>query len=703
MSHILCIILYGVTWLYISIGMPYGSNETNLLSHYDTNSTYIKNILRQAKAAEISSFLNRTADPCANFYRFSCGNWNAINMANSEKGSTGMFERLSDGLDRKIKILLNKADHDKEPPTDKLVKKYYKSCLNLKEIDETIQQNYKSIIEEFGAMPVLHGANWSEASFDWVETVSKIAFKYDIAIIYGVDVAKDFANTTVNAVYIGEPAFALETRRVYLSNYTVLYRDDRKDGIASDLETFLGVEKSLAKETAKEIMDFEIELARGLLKNTDDLTEAEINKLMTLEEMQRLYGPDIDVERLVIGSLGVRVEKVYQYNPQYHENLVQVLRKTSKRVVANYIYYLLVEEFFFEPSETKADKEKECIEATKTEFAKILDNLVFRHYNNNAISNDIKDIWSELKTVFRKQLQTDSSLNWISNQTRSLAVEKLDAMTLQINSYDLKELIVEYSDFNMTDDDFLLNLRRIKGQYALKLRERLNKSAEPFDDGETFSYTPINILQENTIKIPVAFLQPYYLWGPSYPSAIMFGSLGSLIGHEMIHGFDNDGQDYDAEGNLKSWWDEQSMANFVERQNCFKEQYSRYIYSGKRFPKADDQAENIADNGGLRLGYAAYRRWLQTQLEDGKDVNQLETERLPSLDYTNMQLFFISYGQLWCDDVLPKARIYQVASDSHAPSPFRVIGSVSNFDEFAKEFKCQSGTRMNPIHKCTIY
>lgn len=687
----------------MSAAVPFELNHAHPLNLEDTNSTYMKQLLQHAKAAEISSFMKPNVDPCDDFYEFSCGEWIAINRASRQKLTTGQFERLAEGLDRKLKILLNKDDQDEVPQTDKLVKNFYKSCMKITEIDEPLQQKYKSIIEEFGTMPVLEGADWSEDSFDWVETVSKIAFTYGITIIIGAEVTKDFANNQVNVAYVGQQEFPLESRSMYLSNHTAVYRENYKNMMASHLKTLLGVKKDLAQETAEELIDFEVELAKGLISDTEDISLGNLTTLMNLTEMHRLYAPDIDIERLVKGCLGVRVEKAYDYNPEYQKNLIKVLQRTSKRVVANYIFYSLVDEFFFEPSKTKAKKEEECTAETKKHFAKILDNLVFRNYNNNATSNDIKTIWSELKTVFREQLLTDNSLNWINSQIRNLAVEKLDAMTLEINSYDLEELIAEYKTLNITVDDFLLNQRRIKGLAAFQNRDLLNKPVKPLEASEILTFTPANILVENTIKIPVALLQPFYLWGASYPSAIKFGTLAYLIGHELIHGFDNSGRDYDKEGNAKTWWDEKSTGNFLKRQDCFKQQYSKYFYYDKQLPESSKQAENIADNGGLRLAFAAYRRWLQTQLEAGKDINQLETERLPVLDYSNTKLFFISFAQLWCNDIVPEARNLMVASDDHMPGKFRVIGTLSNFDEFSKEFKCQSGARMNPVHKCTIY
>ncbi|KAH8409813.1 hypothetical protein KR222_008634, partial [Zaprionus bogoriensis] len=669
----------------------------------DTNSDYVLNILRQSKAAEIASFMNTSADPCEDFYEFACGKWDTLNKATTSKLTTGLLEHISDGFDRKLKNLLQNIDPKKVPVTDAKVKNYYTSCMKVKKIDVHFRNQLKSFIEEFGTMPALQGDTWSNASFDWVDTVAKIARNYGIVIIIGTEVNKDFANNTKNAMYISQQEFPLETRTMYLENNTANYRQAYMSGIAKLFQTYLGIQEPVAKKTAKEILDFEVELAKGLESEKEDHSLAELSELMTLSEMQRLYAPELDVKKLVNISQGVIVEKVYRYNGKYLKNLVEVLQRTDKRNVANYIFFRLLEDFFFTPGKTLAEQKDECVAQTKKHFSKILDNLIFREYNNNDTSDDINNIWSELKTVFREKLQSDPSLNWISYQTRQLAIEKLDAMTMEINYFPLDKLIKEFSDLDIDEDNFVSNNRHIMQHEALQNRDQFYKPVKPLEMGSLLSFTPANILMENIIKLPVALLQPYYLWGPSYPNAIKFGSLATLIAHELIHGFDNDGRDFDKRGNIKTWWDTNSTANFIERQGCFKEHYGNYTYNGKPLPKSNEQAENIADNGGLQLSYDAYLRWLAAQEASGKSSKHLDTERLPSLEYSNMQLFFISYAQVWCNDILPAARNFQVATDQHVPGEFRVIGPISNFEKFAKEFQCKPGSRMNPLEKCKIY
>lgn len=688
------IILYGLTLLFVSGAVPFGSSDPN-----ETSPDHTTNNKRREKAAEVSKYMNTSVDPCEDFYEFSCANWAKFNKANKNKPMTGFLQSINDGFNNELTALLDRDNDPLDPPTDTLVKNFYKSCMMMKKIDKPIQEKYKTLVEEFGGMPLLQGDNWTDTGFDWMTTVSKIAFNYDFLIFAGTNVDADYLKRDMNVLYFTKQQFYLSTRRMYIGNHTEIYRRKYKVFLAKILRDFLGVEKELAKTAAIELVDFEVELAQGLDSETEETDWKTIfNSTTTIAELQRLYAPDIDVERLVNGSLGKPVDKICNPHPRYQENLIKVLRRTDKRIVANYISFRLLFEFVFIPLEPEAQIEQ-CIMKTRKSFGRILDNLYFRNHNDKNTSSEIHNIFSEVKTIFKNKLQTDNSLNWINNETRNAAIKKLDAMYLQINSHNLEELIEEFKELQMSADDFVLNQRRIKGLEAFQNRDKFNKPFKPMYSVEQ-STSPANVLTENYLSIPVAMLHSNLSWEISYPNAIRFGTLAFLIGHELIHGFASDGRDFDEKGNVKNWWDEQSTSNLLERQNCFKSQYSKYSYNGNQLPETDNQAENIADNAGLRLAYAAYQRWLKVA---GIDINHLDTERLPALDYSNKQLFFIGYAQLWCNDVAPQYRNMMVNTDSHMPGEFRVIGPLSNFDEFAKEFKCQQGTPMNPIQKCQIF
>ncbi|XP_044251396.2 neprilysin-4-like [Drosophila takahashii] len=659
---------------------------------------YMKELLREAKVAEIESFMDQKVDPCSDFYSFSCGNYAKINSA-SNLGvlSTGVFETLTKGLNRKILKMLNKAHDIHDTPEDIQVKQFYESCFRIKELN--YPEKLKKLIAEFGSMPLLEGSSWKEEDFDWLKTTARIAHQYGIMPIIGAEVFKDIASNQRNRVYIGQQNFPLESRSMYLDNKTLTYREGYLSVIQRHLQQALAVDTDLATKTAKELLDFEVDLAHGLQDESAGLGISEMSELLTVPEMQKRYSPILDIDQWLFIILGERVsDEIYEYNKPYQQNLVEVIKRTPKSTVANYIFFRLIYEFVELPSAKPRKPQQVCVDLTKKFFAKNLDNMFYRRYNNEKSSSEIDKMWLQLKATFNETLRSSSALDWIEPPTRKLAIAKLEAMTLQINNYVWENLTEEFVDLSLQSSDYVENVRQIKMVGAKLMRQNLHKPPKPVDLGLQLSYTAANILIENTIKVPVALLQPFYLWSEVYPNAVMFGSLAYLIGHELIHGFDDSGRKFDAKGNSKDWWDEGSSGNFLKRRECFTKQYGRYVYDGIQLKESTAQAENIADNGGLRLAYTAYRKWF-----DSQPPSDLIRETLPNFPYTAKQLFFISFAQIWCNDVQPKLKALQVSTDQHMPGKFRVIGSLANFDEFSNEFNCPAGSIMNPREKCIVY
>ncbi|XP_017055502.2 neprilysin-4-like, partial [Drosophila ficusphila] len=676
-------------------GLPTGGKHD-----LQENTPYMRTLLRLAKVGEIESFMNQKVDPCNDFYSFACGSYERINSAMSmQVVTTGVFETLTKGLNRAILEMLDKPHDSLDTPEDTQVRHFYEACLRLKELNATYTGKLKALISEFGSMPAIEGSSWSEVDFDWLGTTARIAYRYGITPIFGAEVNKDVASNHRNRIYLGQQDFPLEARSMYLDNATAVYRQKYRANIQKTLQRSLGVKADIAKSTAQELVDFEVDLARGLVDESEGLGLDDLAELLPVAEVQRRYAPTLDIERLLFVSMGERIsEEIYEFNAGYQRNLVEVIKRTPKRTLANYIFFRLIWEFLETPAEKPQKQKQNCLDLTKKFFAKNLDNMFYRRSNNEKSSREIDSMWRQLKATFNETLRSSSTLDWIERPTRNLAMAKLEAMTLQINNYAEDNFTAEFAGLNLQSSDYVENVRQANIVAARQMREMLHQPAKPLEAGTQLSYTPANILIENTIKVPVALLQPFYIWADVYPNAVMFGTLASLIGHELIHGFDDSGRKFDAKGNSKDWWDDRSSSNFLKRRECFTKQYGRYVYDGIQLKESTSQSENIADNGGVRLAYEAYRKWYDSRL-----AQDLDNEVLPDLRYSAKQLFFISFAQIWCNDAHPSVKALQVSTDQHMPGKYRVIGSLSNFDEFAKEFNCPVGSNMNPSEKCVLY
>ncbi|XP_061390527.1 neprilysin-4-like [Musca vetustissima] len=644
-------------------------------------------------------YMNLSVDPCEDFYEYTCGNWNRYHSAELEnEPATGLLETLQKSLDDKLmEILLSREPMD--TVVDRKTKDFYKSCLNLPNLKQKYPQKLKKIIAEFGEMPALAGEQWQDTKFDWLQTIAEIAHKYGISIIIGAQVSIDLADNTVNRLYINEQDLALEEKSVYNDKEKSILIKGLQNVVSSRLTNFLDMDVELAKEVAKEIVQFETALAQGVdeLESVTDFQE--IVTLTTLEEAQTKYGTEVDLKRLVQLSLGSIPELQVYISENYINNLIEVLKTTPHRQVANYIFYNLISKFLVTIPQAKADLQVNCLSGMKEYFIKIFDNMVYRKFKTEEIEEGIQLMWQEIKAAFKDSLESNN-YNWINGETRKYAVEKLEAMELEIVSYDDYDFASLYKNLHVDTKDYIENLKSLYILGAQQNRDSINEPPQAIDLGDDLSTTPSYILIENSVKVPVTLLQSNYIWSPHYPNAFNYGVLGALLSHELLHGFDDTGRSHGKDGNILEWWDPKSQENFNKRSQCFNRQYQHFIFHNRHLPDMPAQGENIADNGGVRLAYSAYMKWLQeVEEKDRKTIR----ESMPGMRFNGKQLFFVSYGQLWCGDVNPVYRQLQESIDTHVPDKFRVIGPLSNFPQFAKVFHCPAGSGMNPIKKCEIY
>lgn len=662
----------------------------------DVSPGYVKQLLRYAKSYEMRNYLNTKENPCDDFYEFACGNYYRINPPNNYPYINNPFETISNAFNRKISVVLNDKSST-DTMADMKVKNFYESCMNLGMLQQTYKDKLKEIIKEFGIMPAFGSTIWWEGDFDWLKTVAEIAYRYNIRIIVGYQVERDNRNNTVNRLQMSLQSFSFQSKLVYTDKANESYRTMRKSNMATNLQEFLDLSQEKAEQTAKEIFEFERLLVVG--PDNNNSPPELYQHLASVDEIHDKYYPELDVKRLLRISLGyVPTVDIYELPAAEVRRIIYAIEVTPKRIVANYIYYYLLEHFMLIRPKTRPELDAACTKRTKKNFANILDNMVYRKYTTQQMEEDILMMWKTIKTTFERVLDS-WQLHWMREITRQKTKEKLQAIQLQINSHKDVNFSREFEGLTLNKHDFVENIKAISMWKARRERAKLSEPPRPHQEPD-MSFTPVYILNENLIKVPVSMLQPYFLWSDSYPKVLKFATLGFFISHELIHAFDEEGRLFDETGNQRDWWDNASTLNFMNLISCFSHQYGRYIYNGRHLSEATSQSENIADNGGIRLAYAAYLNWYEQFLSSELDANQ---ELMPHLNYTSKQLFFIAYAQLWCSATHPFLRNYLTSTDEHVPDKFRVIGSLSNLLEFSVEFDCPLESDMNPLEKCIIY
>jgi len=260
----------------------------------------------------------------------------------------------------------------------------------------------------------------------------------------------------------------------------------------------------------------------------------------------------------------------------------------------------------------------------------------------------------------------------------------------QLNTY--------YEGLYFENEKYFENILNLLRFYNLKQEKKFGQEIDKLE--WPVIPTTINAFFEqpkNRILFPAAILQPP-VYPADFPKSLTLGGIGYFIGHELTHGFDTSGRAFDADGNIKNWWNDNSDQQFNDRAQCFIDQYSRYKINNKTINGDLTKGENIADNGGIRLAYKVYTEWLS-----GASKEEKENEVIPGLDLSPEQVFFVAFAQTWCDDIRPEAIENLLETDVHPPGKFRTLGVLQNFEEFSKAYQCPLDSPMNPTKKCKLW
>jgi len=283
------------------------------------------------------------------------------------------------------------------------------------------------------------------------------------------------------------------------------------------------------------------------------------------------------------------------------------------------------------------------------------------------------------------------NLDWIDNTTREQALLKSKAMITKIGYPDEWP---DFSSLNLSRTQYAANWLQVS---TFGFKRLVSSVGFPVDVNKwevpPQTVTAYNSISPNELVVPAGIIQdPFFL--VDFPPPMRFAGIGMVCGHELTHGFDNQGRHYDYTGKLHDWWSEDSAIHFQQKADCFVRQYSSYeVQPGLHLNGSFTLGENIADNGGIKEAWLGYKSVI------GNDGGKLSI--VPGI--TNDELFFIEFGQIWCFKMTPEYERLWVATNSHSTPKYRVIGAISNSVEFAQVFKCGNSSKLNPPNKCKIW
>jgi len=652
---------------------------------------------------EIPSFdlsaIDKTIDPCVDFYQYSCGNWMKNNPIPADKSSWGRFYELRE---RNIYILhdiLGQAQaSSKHDAIEQKVGDYYAACM-----DETV-------VEKRGTEPLASTMSAIAAVKTKPELISQVgAMQRDgINTLFTFGQMPDMHDSRATIAnldqggltlpdrdyYIKDDAKSVETRQKYLQHVQKMLEliGDKPDAAAAEAKTVLAVETGLAKSS----MD---RTARRDPKTRDHMMEtAEVVAL----------APNFELAEYFVNSGAPKFTNLNVSNPDFFKEVNQQLNSTSLDDWKTYLRWRALdtyapilpkafvdEDFQFNGVYMSGQKEietrwKRCVKSTDQNLGMALGQLyVDKTFGPEGKARTLKMV----QAIEAAMHQDIGQLTWMSDTTKQKAYEKLNAI---VNNIGYPDKWRDYSTVVVKRDDYAGNVNRAS---AFEVQRQLNKIDKPTDKKD-WGMTPPTVnayyrANMNDINFPAGILQPPF-YGKTMDDAVNYGAIGVVIGHELTHGFDDQGRKYDADGNLKDWWTPEDAKAFEERASCTADEYSGFVAvkDDKGEVKLNGRltlGENTADNGGLKLAYIAL-----TNIIGNTPVKPID-------GYTPQQRFFIAYGQIWCQNVTDQRARQLAIIDSHSPGRWRVNGVVQNSAAFEEAFGCKAGQPMVSKNACRVW
>jgi endothelin-converting enzyme/putative endopeptidase len=646
--------------------------------------------------------LDRGVSPCTDFYEFACGGWRKANPIPADQTRWGRFNELAERNREELHAILEKA---KDPAASRSaleakVGDYYAACMDEPGIEARGLAPVRPLLDRVAAVdskPALFrllGQHEGEA----------------LPALFRFGSAPDMHDSRQTIANVGQGGLGLPDRDDYLNEDAKSKEKRAKyvEHVARVLELG-GATPEQAKAGAAAVMRLESALAAAHLKRVEMRDPKNRDNPMTLEELQTL-APAFEWSEYLKATGAPSFARLNVSSRKYFAEGNAVVGQTPLADWKTYVRWRLLdgaapylgqafvdEDFRFNRAYLQGAKEieprwKRCVQATDRGLGDALGQL----YVERTFGKDGKERMARMIEAITAALRDDvETLDWMTPDTRKKALAKLEAFNTGKVGYPDKWK--DYSPVEVDRGDFFGNARRAR---VFEVRRDFARIDKP-TDRTLWGMTPPTVnayysSSNNEIVFPAGILQPPF-FDRAIDDPVNYGGIGVVIGHEYTHGFDDQGSKFDADGNLANWWTDADRKAFDERTGCIASQYEGYV-SVKDPVNGDVHlngkltlGENTADNGGLRVAYAALQRSLA-----GKPRAAID-------GFTPEQRFFLGFANVWCQNVTEAAARQLAQTDPHSPGAFRVIGSVSNMPEFAQAFGCRAGQPMVRENACRAW
>jgi len=650
--------------------------------------------------------LKESVDPCDDFYEFSCGTWmDQTQIPPEKKGISRQTTPMDDLVDVRLNQILDSyaKGHFQIPATyaTKLAD-FYTSCMNADQNKAAALSLLKTKIIQIQ----------KSRNADQLAALVADLHKNGVGVLFNFYSMQDYNDSSrvlgdisQGGMALGNPAYYLETdaksvevRQKYVAYITKLF-------------VLIGARDAHAQRIAQRILQIETQLASKAYSVIDQSDPDKVNHVMGVEDLKNLM-PHFNWD-LYFQARGFTTGVLNVDEPEFFTNLDQVLSGLSHSDRDYYFIWLVMNNAadkmggsfeqasfafwnaYMKGTTAMLPRWKLCTQAAENSLGYALAEAYVKTFDGDAIKVKANDMIDNIKQIFIEDLGMLSTGvgAWIDGATASQAVAKAQTVSRKVGA---PEVFRDYSSLTVVPDNYLANAMNIT---AFENHRDMAKIGQPVDKTE-WGMMPWEVnayydRSNNEFVFPFGILQPPSLDLTASDGANYGAFGGGTIGHELTHGFDNEGSKYDSQGNLKNWWSPDTEAKFDQKAQCYVQQANAYKIASVGLNVNGQQTleENLADQGGVKLGYMVLEKILSQRPEVPKWLGK----------YSERQQYWIAYAQSWCSKYTEQALRWQMINDPHPPAEFRVNAVMMNRPEFARDFQCKTGARMAPANRCDLW